>query len=203
MTQEHVPPEGVWPPPTNIDLFGRHVHVSPYKACDAEELFAALDDAHLWTHVKGRPGSVQELSQTLAAAASSNRYPYVVRSIETREIVGTSSVFDGSSVDARCEIGFTTYRRDVWATQVNPETKLLLLRFCFEVLSMNRVQLKTDIRNDRSQSAISRLGAVREGVLRQYQRRSDGTLRDTVLFSITAQEWPAVQRGLRKRLGQG
>jgi RimJ/RimL family protein N-acetyltransferase len=83
---------------------------------------------------------------------------------------------------------------------VNPETKLLLLTYAFETLGMGRVQLKTDIRNHRSQQAIARLGAEFEGVLRRYQRRGDGTVRDTVMFSITAQDWPRVKAGLIGRL---
>jgi RimJ/RimL family protein N-acetyltransferase len=88
----------------------------------------------------------------------------------------------------------------VWGTAVNPETKLLLLEHAFEVLGAGRVQLKTDVRNVRSQQAIARLGARYEGTLRRYQRRSDGTVRDTVLFSVLAEEWPAVRDGLRERL---
>ncbi len=83
---------------------------------------------------------------------------------------------------------------------MNPETKLLLLGHAFDVLGAGRVQLKTDVRNVRSQQAIARLGARYEGTLRRYQRRADGTVRDTVLFSILAEEWPAVRDALRARL---
>jgi RimJ/RimL family protein N-acetyltransferase len=94
----------------------------------------------------------------------------------------------------------TAYRPELWATRVNPEAKLLLLRFAFEQLGAGRVQLKTDVRNQRSQRAIARLGARYEGTLRRYQRRDDDTVRDTVLFSIIAEEWPAVREGLLARL---
>jgi RimJ/RimL family protein N-acetyltransferase len=103
--------------------------------------------------------------------------------------------------DARLEIGNTAYDRAVWASVVNPETKLLLLTYAFDTVGMGRVQLKTDIRNYRSQQAIARLGAQFEGVLRRYQRRADGTVRDTVMFSITAEEWPKVRAGLEARIG--
>jgi N-acetyltransferase len=86
---------------------------------------------------------------------------------------------------------------------VNPSCKLLLMAWAFEQAGFGRVQLKTDIRNLRSQGAIERLGARREGVLREYQRRQDGTMRDTVMYSVLAHEWPAVQQGLRDRLGLG
>ena len=85
-----------------------------------------------------------------------------------------------SVADARLEIGLTAYRPQVWASVVNPECKLLLLGLAFEALGAGRVQLKTDVRNERSQRAIARLGARHEGTLRRYQRRADGTVRDTV-----------------------
>ena len=88
----------------------------------------------------------------------------------------------------------------MWASAVNPECKLLLLRYAFEDLGVGRVQLKTDVRNVRSQQAIARLGARYEGTLGRYQRRADATVRDTVLFSILAEDWPAVKAGLVARL---
>ena len=85
---------------------------------------------------------------------------------------------------------------------VNPEAKLLLLSHAFDVLGAGRVQLKTDVRNHRSQQAIARLGARYEATLRRYQRREDGTVHDTVLFSILAEEWPAVRDGLLERISE-
>jgi N-acetyltransferase len=115
-------------------------------------------------------------------------------------VVGTSSYLDTSASDARLEIGFTAYTPVVWAGVVNPETKLLLLGCAFDVLGAGRVQLKTDVRNARSQQAIARLGAQYEGVLRRYQRRSDDTVRDTMMFSVLAEEWPTVRAALIARL---
>ena len=114
-------------------------------------------------------------------------------------VVGTTSYFDLSLHDARIEIGNTVYSPSVWATQVNPEAKLLLLSWAFDH-GFGRVQLKTDIRNHRSQRAIAGIGATYEGILRRYQRRDDGTVRDTVMFSVTAEEWPAVRQRLQERL---
>jgi RimJ/RimL family protein N-acetyltransferase len=115
-------------------------------------------------------------------------------------VVGWSSYLEIAPKDARLEIGNTAYDPGVWGSVVNPECKLLLLSYAFENLAMGRVQLKTDIRNVRSQQAIHRLGATYEGVLRRYQRRADGTVRDTVMFSITAEDWPQVRRGLSDRV---
>lgn len=102
--------------------------------------------------------------------------------------------------DARLEIGATAYTPAVWGSAVNPEVKLALLGHAFDVLGAGRVALKTDVRNRRSQRAIAALGARYEGTLRRYQRRGDGTMRDTVLFAVVAEDWPAVRSRLTQRL---
>jgi RimJ/RimL family protein N-acetyltransferase len=133
-------------------------------------------------------------------------FPWTVRLVRdvgerhAGTVVGWSSFLDIVPNDARLEIGNTSYDPAVWGTVVNPETKLLLLSFAFDTLGMGRVQLKTDVRNHRSQQAIHRLGATYEGVLRRYNRRRDGSVRDTVMFSITAEEWPRVRAGLADRV---
>ena len=116
-------------------------------------------------------------------------------------VVGVTSYLYASPADARLEIGSTIYAPAVWASQVNPEAKLLLLEHAFDMLGVGRVQLKTDARNVRSQQAIARLGARYEGTLRRERRRADGTVRDSVLFSIVDEEWPAVRAGLLARIG--
>jgi RimJ/RimL family protein N-acetyltransferase len=114
--------------------------------------------------------------------------------------VGTTSYLEVSPRDARGEIGSTTYDPRVWATVVNPECKLLLLGYALDLLGWGRVQLKTDIRNDRSQQAVARLGARYEGTLRRYQRRADGSVRDTPVFSVTRDDWPDVRDALLHRV---
>jgi RimJ/RimL family protein N-acetyltransferase len=164
---------------------------------DAEELFEVLDDDRVWAHVRGRPASAAEMAASLSAAPSLGRFPWIVR--RDGCVVGTTSFLEVAPIDARLEIGFTLYAPDVWGTDVNPACKLLLMSWAFDH-GYGRVQLKTDIRNVRSQQAIARLGASYEGVLRRYQRRQDGSVRDTVLFSVTAEEWPMVKSGLIARL---
>jgi len=100
----------------------------------------------------------------------------------------------------RVEIGSTWYVPAVWSTRINPECKLLLLAHAFEVLGMNRVSFCTDIRNTRSQAAIAKLGAVKEGILRSHMITQGGRVRDTVLFSIVLADWPAVKAQLTARL---
>ena len=147
----------------------------------------------------GRPSTPEEYAATLAQAPASGRWPWVVR--RDGRVVGTTSYLDVSLADARLEIGSTAYSPTVWATEVNPACKLLLMTWAFDH-GFGRVQLKTDIRNRRSQAAIAKLGATYEGVLRRYQRRQDGTVRDTVMYSVTAEEWPGVRERLRARLAR-
>jgi N-acetyltransferase len=190
-------PQAEWPPPH--ELVGDHVTLTQFVPADAPELYAALDHDACWDHVAGRPTNPEEYAATLAQAPQSGRWPWVVR--RASEVVGTTSYLDVSLPDARLEIGSTAYSPDVWASEVNPECKLLLMGWAFDH-GFGRVQLKTDIRNRRSQAAIAKLGATYEGVLRRYQRRQDGTVRDTVMFSVTAEEWPGVRERLRARLAR-
>ncbi|HEX5632975.1 MAG TPA: GNAT family protein, partial [Gemmatimonadales bacterium] len=115
-------------------------------------------------------------------------------------VVGSTSYLDVVPRHRRVEIGSTWYRPDQWGTAVNPECKLMLLGHAFEVLGVNRVALVTDALNHRSQAAIAKLGAVREGVLRAHMVAQEGRVRDTVVFSIVRAEWPAVRDGLLARL---
>lgn len=145
----------------------------------------------------GRPHSVAQYVERLSQASAVGRWPWVVR--VDGAVVGTTSYLDVSLPDARLEIGWTAYSPSAWATAVNPACKLLLMDWAFDH-DFGRVQLKTDIRNLRSQRAILKIGATYEGVLRRYQRRADGTMRDTVMFSVTAEEWPRVRERLTQRL---
>lgn len=168
------------------------------RPSDALDLFTALDHDACWAHVKGRPGSEDDVVQTILDATRMGRWMWTVR--RDGAVVGTTSFLDVAPADARLEIGFTNYTPAVWGTEVNPACKLLLMSWAFDTAGFGRVQLKTDIRNARSQRAIARLGATCEGVLRRFQRRQDGSVRDTVLFSVTAEDWPSVKAGLQQRL---
>lgn len=186
-----------WPisPSTVLERNGIELRLA--TPADALELFTALDGDACWEHVRGRPESEDDVVQTIIDATRMGRWMWVVR--KQGAVVGTTSYLEVVPADERLEIGFTLYRPQVWATDVNPTCKLLLMEWAFDH-GFGRVQLKTDIRNERSQAAIGRLGAVREGVLRRYQRRQDSTMRDTVMFSVVSDEWPAVREGLLARL---
>lgn len=201
-------PQMTWPPPPSTELKGSTVMLRPYAPDDVEELFHTLDDARVWALLGARPDSPGQLAERMAAHAR-DRATWVVRLLapiggfSAGSVVGSTAFLEVSTYDARLEIGSTSYAPSVWGTRVNPETKLLLLAYAFDVLGVGRVQLKTDVRNTRSQQAIARLGATYEGTLRRYQRRADATVRDTVLFSITAEDWPGCRRRLEQRLSAG
>lgn len=192
-------PSALWPVPVDTILAAGDVQLTLATGADAPELFEALDHDAVWAHMLGRPASPAGWVASLDTAPAIGRTPWTVRL--DGAVVGTTSFLEVSPGNARLEIGFTTYAPSAWGTIVNPACKLLLMQWAFEVAGMGRVQLKTDIRNARSQAAIAKLGAKYEGVLRRYQRRADDTVRDTVLFSVLAEEWPEVKRGLEARVG--
>jgi RimJ/RimL family protein N-acetyltransferase len=200
--------ERSWPPPADTRLTGHHVELTVSSAeRDAFELFAALDDDSVWSHVAGRPPDADGMAHLIERKLTDPTWcPWTVRLRQplggnaAGAVVGTTSYLEVSPPDARGEIGSTTYAPSVWGSLVNPECKLLLLGYAFDLLGWGRVQLKTDIRNHRSQQAIARLGAQYEGTLRRYQRRADGSVRDTVLFSVVREDWPTVRDTLRDRL---
>lgn len=186
-----------WPIEPSTRLSVGDVDLALATPGDALGIFAALDFDECWTHVRGRPESEDYVAQTILDSTRMGRWMWAVR--KAGEIVGTSSYLDVVPADERIEIGFTAYRPDTWATTVNPACKFLLMGWAFDN-GFGRVQLKTDIRNVRSQRAIAGLGAVREGELRRYQRRQDGTMRDTVMYSVLREEWPGVRESLESRL---
>lgn len=137
---------------------------------------------------------------SLAAPAS---LPFVILVAATGEAVGMSGYLEIRPQHRALEIGRTWIARAWQGTRVNPESKYLLLRHAFETLGAVRVQFKTDLNNLHSQRAIEKLGAKREGVLRRYQTRANGTIRDTVMYSLIEEEWPEVKAGLEARLAAG
>lgn len=181
-------------------------------ADDAEALFAALDDERVWATgygggPGGRPADADGMRRRIVAElALPGHVAYAVCTARDSALgpagtlVGTSGFGDVELAHERMHLGWTAYAPVVWATDINPSTKLALLTHAFEDCRMRRVKIQADGLNLRSQAAIAKLGAVREGVLREHMVRADGTRRDTVVFSILASEWPAVREGLERRL---
>jgi RimJ/RimL family protein N-acetyltransferase len=158
--------------------------------------------AHLAAHAGRRPGPGFDewFEDALAQARAGRQFPYAVRRTADAALVGSTSLLDPSERHRRVEIGSTWYHPAAWGGVVNAESKLLLLTHAFEALGVNRVAFVTDLRNERSQAAIAKLGAVREGVCRAHMVTQGGRVRDSVLFSIIAAEWPAVRERLAARV---
>jgi len=191
-------------PPT---LAGKFVTLEPIDERHAPDLFAAMQDEEVCRYLAWPPPA--KLEETVALIRDARELMARGQSIvfaqiwnATRHAIGSTRLLDLRPADRQVEIGSTFLARDYWRTPANTESKLLFLSYCFEKLGCVRVALKTDGRNVRSQEAIARLGAVREGVLRKHMNVR-GYQRDTVYFSILAEEWPAVKGRLQARLAGG
>lgn len=188
-----------------VTLRGEHVVLEALDLSHVDSLFANTADDDVWRHLtRPRPASPEELAdhirEALRAQAIGVRVAWAQRCTHTGEIIGTTSFYAPDEIGRSVAIGYTMLGRPWWRTGVNTEAKLLLLGRAFDDLGAERVEWHTDIRNERSQRAIERLGAVREGVLRRHRQRVDGSWRDSVLYSMTAPEWPAARARLQERL---
>lgn len=188
-----------------VTLIGDHVRLEPLALSHAGGLLAAGGDPSIWTHfIRPMPRELAEIrswiEEALAGQAHGARLPFAIIARPIEQVAGSTSYLNISPPDRSLEIGWTWLGTAWQRTATNSECKLLLLRHAFETLGAVRVQLKTDLRNERSQRAIERLGAVREGVLRKYQVTQGGRHRDTVMYSILDDEWPRVRAGLEARL---
>lgn len=193
------------PRPTELaDERAPGVRLVPLSTDHVDGLTAALaGDERAWRHLPvpfpaDRAGIAAWVGEQVERAAAGTWVGFTV--LDDEQPVGVTCYLDIVRPERTVEIGGTIYARSVWAGRVNPSCKFLLLRHAFEDLGAERVSLKTDVRNLRSQAAIGRLGAVREGVLRATMSRPDGTRRDTVYFSVLPHEWPDVRAGLLARL---
>ena len=190
-----------------VTLTGRHVCLEPLAAKHFPALERNGAEAEIWRWMPFSQSDPRESARAWCATLSAMQArgeaaAFAIVEVATGEAVGGTSLFDYAEVHKRGEIGYTWHAKRVWRTAVNTECKLLLLRHAFETMGLNRVQLKTDARNERSQAAIARLGAVREGVLRAHMVMPDGWVRDSVMFSIVAREWPTVKAGLAAKLAR-
>ena len=184
-------------------LQGRHVRLEPLQRGHAEGIAAAAADGNLWelwfTNVP-RPGEVDAwIDGALAKQAAGEQVAFSVRDADGR-IVGSTRYYELLPDTPRLCIGYTWYARSVQRTGLNTEAKLLLLGHAFEALGCASVGFHTSTQNAASRAAIARLGAKEEGILRQHLRHRDGSLRDSVCFSVLDGEWPAVKAGLEQKL---
>jgi len=192
---------------TPVTLTGTVLTLEPLDERHAPDLFAAMQDEEVCRYLAWPPPKT--LDETLALVRDARDLMARRQSIvwaqvwnATGRAIGSTRLLDVRPADRQVEIGSTLLARDFWRTPANTESKYLLLTYCFERLECVRVALKTDGRNVRSQEAIARLGAVREGVLRRHMNVR-GYQRDTVYFSILAEEWPGVKARLQARLAGG
>ena len=188
-----------------ITLRGRHASLEPLSAAHHDDLVEATRDGELWklwyTSVPSPEGMRAEIERRLELQRAGSMLPWTVRSLATGKIVGMTTYMNIDATYRRVEIGSTWYAKSAQRTALNTECKLMLLRHAFESLACIAVEFRTGFFNHASRRAIERLGAKQDGILRSHLRYADGSLRDTVVFSIIAAEWPAVKQHLEFNLG--
>ena len=184
-------------------LEGTFVRLEPLREGHAAGLAAAaekLDWGWFLRPLHTKADVDKRISDGLKAESEDEAYAYAVITKKDRRVVGSTSYLQVTAEHKRTEIGSTWYTSDTQGTKINPECKYLLLRHAFEDWRAERVQFTTDANNLRSQRAITKLGAKFEGKLRSDKKRSDGSMRDSMVYSIIASEWPVVREGLLARI---
>ena len=190
--------------PAPITLEGNGVRLEPLQTSHRDALAVAAADGKLWelwfTAVPEPDKTAKYIDDALAGQQAGHMLPWIVREQKSGTIVGSTRYHDIVAPIDRVEIGYTWYAKSWQRTHVNTACKLLLLAHAFESLKCGVVGLRTDNFNFASQKAIAALGAKKDGVLRRHQARRDGTVRDSVMFSILVEEWRDVKRHLELRL---
>jgi N-acetyltransferase len=189
-----------------VELQGRGVKLVPLSLAHEEGLQAAAADGELWnirvTSVPEPGQTRQYIEDALAMREAGNRFAFAVLDAVSETVLGSSSYHDILPAVKRVEIGYTWYAKRCQRTSVNTTCKLLLLSHAFDTLGCNVVGWRTDNFNFASQRAIERLGARKDGVIRGHALRRDGTVRDTVMYSLRSGEWPEVRAQLTHQLEQ-
>lgn len=180
------------------------VRLEPLRADHAADLeVAAAGLEHAWyTSVPAPGGAEPDVAQRLTWHAEGHMNPWAIRRLDTGRVIGETTFCNIDQPNRHVEIGHTWIGLEAQRTAINTAAKLLLLTHAFEACDAIAVELRTHWHNRQSRAAIARLGAKLDGVLRNHRLGPDGTLRDTVVFSILPHEWPAVRLGLQERLRQ-
>ena len=188
----------------SVSLHGRHVSLVPLTHSHHDGLVDAVKDGELWTlwytKIPTPEGLRAEIDRRLELQKQGSMIAFAVIEKSTQEAVGMTTFMNIDAVNRRLEIGSTWYRQRVQRSPLNTECKLLLLTHAFERLNCIAVEFRTHFFNMQSRAAIERLGAKLDGVLRQHQFASNGTLRDTCVYSILDREWPTVKAHLTHQL---
>src|SRR3954469_6642358 len=192
--------------PQPVTLDGHGIRLEPLSETHHDALEAAAADGKLWelwfTSVPEPGGTKAYIQSALDGRRDGHMLPWVVRDLKSNTIVGTTRYHDIVPAIDRVEIGWTWYAQRCQRTNVNTTCKLLLLEHAFDQLNCAVVGLRTDNFNFRSQKAIEGIGAKKDGVIRHHQARRDGTVRDSVMYSILRHEWRDVRRHLELRLAR-
>lgn len=188
-----------------ITLADERVRLEPLALSHADGLRDAASDGRLWTlrytSVPSPDDTETYIERALQNFRDGHRLAFAVIDVPSGRVIGSTSYHDIVPEVERLEIGYTWYAKTFQRTHVNTAAKLLLMTHAFETLGAQLVGWRTDNFNFASQRAIERLGAKRDGIIRHHALRPDGTVRDTVMYSLTAGEWPEVRTHLRWRLG--
>ena len=188
----------------NIKLSGALVTLEPLDMSHVEPLQAAVMDGEFWKLWFARVPSPDQMANYVmhaVADAKKGNIAFAVRLKETNRIVGTTRFYNVDELNRRPMLGYTWYAKSVCRTGVNSETKLLLLQHVFEQKEAIAVEFRTHFFNQASRTSIERLGAKQDGILRSHQIMPDGSIRDTVVYSILLHEWPSVKNNLLSRPG--
>ncbi len=190
--------------PSQIRLQGKVIDLLPLEEAYFHELEVLAADKRIWEHYiydGSDPGRIKAVLQNgLKEREKGTQFPFVIFHKKDARVIGSTRFLDMQPSHKKLEIGTTWLHPDYWGSMANPEAKLLLLTFCFEVLKTFRVQFKTDENNLRSRKAIEKIGGVFEGVLRNDMVRDDNSHRNSAVYSILSQEWEEKKRGLVDRL---
>jgi RimJ/RimL family protein N-acetyltransferase len=192
----------IYPKPATLE--GHGVRLEPLSLEHEKPLMEAAKDGRLWelffTSVPETENTKRYIEEALKGQERGDMLPWAVRELKSGAIVGSTRYHDIIAASDRVEIGWTWYAQRVQRSHVNTACKLLLFGYAFESLKCKVVGLRTDNFNFRSQRAIEALGAKKDGVIRRHWPRRDGTIRDTVMYSVLLNEWPDVKRHLEFRL---
>ncbi len=187
-----------------IALENETVLLRPLDKVDVQGILEAVNFPEIWLHMSTAMENIEDVNgfvdNALAMKEKKTEFPFVIVDKESGQIIGSTRFMDIDDKHKRLEIGTTWLIPAYWRTAINTNCKYLLLQYCFEILNFQRVQIKTDHENYRSQKAIERIGAIKEGVLRNHMIRKDGTIRHTVMYSITKEDWPEVKMKLQQLL---
>ena len=187
-----------------ITLKGEHVTLEPLSASHLPGLIEAAKDGELWklwyTSIPTPEGMTAEIERRLDLQENGSMLPFAIRRNDSGAVCGMTTYMHIDATHRRVEIGSTWYAQSAQRTHINTEAKLLLLTHAFETLQCIAVEFRTHWMNHQSRTAIARLGAKQDGVLRNHQRMPDGSYRDTVVFSIIESEWKTIKRHLQHKL---